>query len=312
MDSCSTKPDQDIAIYSDARIWNAPLSDSPKGTRIARLLSYGDLIAPGEYSVHSRFRRASNFLCGTNLVSIVDRTIGCGPLNIVMDGYESVVAERFVIRPDSIQIDDIQFVRDVTLWYDSTIEIPPTIDPQKIQANLCSLKEIVKELAPSKSLSFLLDELKQSSLVNFFENVLRERLLKGTRMIADGEIVQGVSIIKGLGFGLTPSGDDFIAGLLMTLNLQQIIFKQDMKILIDDIFTAAMNSNPLSMAFLRSAKEGRAFEKLKRMIASLFGSDPDDLVKRTADLLTVGATSGADIAVGLIIGLEGGLRTHGH
>jgi hypothetical protein len=229
-----------------------------------------------------------------------------------MDEYESVVAERFVIRSDSIQIDDRQFVRDVTLCYDSTIEIPPTIDPQKLQTNLCSLKEIVKELAPSKSLSFLLDDLKQSSLVNIFENVLRERLRKGTMMIADGEFVQGVSIIKGLGFGLTPSGDDFIAGLLMTLNLEQIIFKQDMKILIDDIFTAAMNSNPLSMAYLWSAKEGRAFEKLKRMIASLFGSDPDDLVKRTADLLTVGATSGADIAVGLVIGLEGGLRTHGY
>jgi len=39
-------------------------------------------------------------------------------------------------------------------------------------------------------------------------------------------------------------------------------------------------------------------------------------VRRMSDLLTVGATSGADIAVGLIIGLsiglEGEQRPHGH
>ena len=131
-------------------------------------------------------------------------------------------------------------------------------------------------------------------------------------MIAEGKILAGVSILKGIGRGLTPSGDDFISGLLFALNVRGLLGVQNVQSLIEEIFAAAKTDNPLSMAFMRSARDGRPFEKLKYMISSLAGSDTKELVRRTLDLLTVGATSGADIAVGLLIGLEGDRQSYGH
>ena len=271
---------------------------------------------PGEYFLHSRFRRASNFLCGENLISIVDRTIGGGPFNLVVDGYDDVTADSVTLRQDSIQIDDIQFSCHGTLRYNSIINFLPHIDPQKFQENLYHCKKILKELAPYRSLAFLFDEPQHSNPEISFENIFRERIIEGTRMIAERKILEGVSILKGIGYGLTPSGDDFISGLLIALNVRKLIHRENLQSLIEDIFGVVQNSNPLSMAFMRSAKNGRPFEKLKCMISSLFGSDTKELVRRMSDLLTVGATSGADIAVGLIIGLsiglEGEQRSHGH
>lgn len=313
MELFSTRTDQDTV---DIRSGNAPLSDHRREAQTVRLLCYGDCIGPGEYILHSRFRRASNFLCGENLISIVDSTIGGGPFNLVVDGYDNLTADSIMIRQDSIRIDDIQFDCDGTLRYNSTIEILPHIESQRIQENLRLCKQILKELASSRSLAFLFDGPKHSNTENSFESVLQRRFFEGTRMITGNKILEGVSILKGIGFGLTPTGDDLISGLLLALNVRKLLYRENLQSLIEDIFDVVKNSNPLSMAFLRSAKDGRPFEKLKRMISSLFSSDTKELVRRMSDLLTVGATSGADIAVGLIIGLsiglEGEQRSHGH
>ena len=316
MEWCSTRTDRDTVDTVTVRSGTAPLSDHQREAQTVRLLDYGDCIGLGEYILHSRFQRASNFLCGENLISIVDRTIGGGPFNLVVDGYDSLTGDRVLVRQDSIQIDDIQFICHGTLRYNSSIDILPEIDPQRLQENLGHCKKILKDLASSRSLAFLFDGPKHSNAENSFESVLQQHFFEGTRMIAEGKILEGVSILKGIGFGLTPSGDDLISGLLMALNVRKLIYRENLQSLIEDIFGMVKNSNPLSMAFIRSAKDGRPFEKLKRMISSLFGSDTKELVRRMSDLLTVGATSGADIAVGLIIGLriglEGEQRSHGH
>ena len=316
MEWCSTRTDQDTVDTVTVRSGTAPLSDHQREAQTVRLLGYGDCIGPGEYILHSRFRRASNFLCGENLISIVDRTIGDGPFNLVVDGYNSLTGDRVLVRQDSIQIDDTQFICDGTLRYNSIIEILPHIESQRIQENLRLCKQILKDLAPSRSLAFLFDGPKYSNTENSFERVLQRRFFEGTRLITEDKVLEGVGILKGIGFGLTPSGDDLISGLLIALNVRKLIYRENLQSLIEDIFGVVKNSNPLSMAFIRSAKDGRPFEKLKRVIFSVFGSDSKELVRRMSDLLTVGATSGADIAVGLItglsIGLEGEQRSHGH
>lgn len=312
MEWCSTRTDQDTVDTVAARNENAPLSDHRREAHTVRLLCYGDCIGPGEYTLHSRFRRASNFLCGENLISVVDETIGGGPFNLVVDDYDSLTSDPVLIRQDSIQINDAQFIWDGTLRYDSSIDTLPQIDPQWFQENLGQCKNILKNLAPSRSLAFLFDEPRLSNTENSFESALRKRFFEGTRMIAEDKILEGVRILKGIGFGLTPSGDDLISGLLIALNVRKLIRRENLQSLIEDIFDAVKNSNPLSLAFIRSAKDGRPFEKLKCLISSLLGSDTEELVRRMSDLLTVGATSGADIAVGLIIGLEGERGPHGH
>ncbi len=53
------------------------------------LLSFGDQVERGSYTVHSRFKRAVNFSNGRRLVFLVSQEIGAGPLNIVLAGAGS-------------------------------------------------------------------------------------------------------------------------------------------------------------------------------------------------------------------------------
>ena len=175
MEWCSTKIDQESIGAGTVRNWNPPLSDRLKEAETVRLLSYGDCIVPGEYFLHSRFRRAGNFLCGENLISIVDRTIGGGPFNLVVDGYENVTADSVMSQQDSFTIGGVQLICDKALRYNSTIKIPPHTDPRKLQENLRYCKEILKERAPCGSLVFLFDESQPSSPEISFENILLKR-----------------------------------------------------------------------------------------------------------------------------------------
>ncbi len=44
---------------------------------------------PGHYRMHSRFDRAANYTNGEDLVSVVRKELGPGPLNIVFDADET-------------------------------------------------------------------------------------------------------------------------------------------------------------------------------------------------------------------------------
>ena len=52
-----------------------------------RLLSIGDQVQPGIYRLHSCFKRAVNYEHRGRLVSVVDESIGPGPLNIVIRAW---------------------------------------------------------------------------------------------------------------------------------------------------------------------------------------------------------------------------------
>jgi hypothetical protein len=304
MEWCFTKPDLSIVATRYPRNWTASLSGLPRETQNFKLLSFGDLIVPGEYHIHSRFRRVSNYLCDGNLVSVVDTTIGSGPFNVVINDFVHLKADCVIVDHDVIHIGNIHYACSSAQLYNSSIKIPSSSDLRTFQFNLLQFKKILQALAPSKSLIYLLEDTRDCPHAGTFERILTDRFITCKNMIKSGKILEGVNAIKGLGFGLTPSGDDFIAGMLIALNLQQKLYHNNNFDLIEDIHTLSKNENALSSAFLWSAKQGHAFEKLKLTISALFIHDRDELVKRTMDLLKVGATSGADIAVGLIMGLE--------
>ena len=50
-----------------------------------QVLSIGDRIVEGRHRIHSRFRRAVNFVYDRRLVSLVAPDVGAGPINIVVD-----------------------------------------------------------------------------------------------------------------------------------------------------------------------------------------------------------------------------------
>lgn len=109
----------------------------------------------------------------------------------------------------------------------------------------------------------------------------------------------------GLGQGLTPSGDDFIGGLLFA---QWYLYKAypetitwDQRAVDDLIEYARTRTNVISHAILRDHASGKGAEPLHNLVTALLqGKAPDELAAHIRALLAIGSTSGWDMLVGVM------------
>ena len=110
--------------------------------------------------------------------------------------------------------------------------------------------------------------------------------------------------MRGLGPGLTPSGDDLISGLLIALNMLQALQLGDYLQEIELIHQTAEGNNPFTNAFLQCAAKGQVNEKFKWSIESLLQGGEYEINRNLNLVLNMGETSGADQAVGFLTGLK--------
>jgi hypothetical protein len=99
--------------------------------------------------------------------------------------------------------------------------------------------------------------------------------------------------LVGLGPGLTPAGDDLLAGTLVTLRALDL--RAAAASVIDRMDTT--RTTPISAALLVEAAQGRAARPLLGLLRSLTGSGEVDAA--LDGLLAVGATSGRWLAEGV-------------
>jgi hypothetical protein len=242
-------------------------------------MTIGDLVETGTYPFHSRFNRAVNFTDGHRLISVVDETIGDGPLNIVLRDFEAGQSR------DPLRVFTDEFIFDgrkypITARYSSVIPGKPR-----------NLSRFDITAAPPKSLAFLLDASREQNFRTGFERKFVEHVKYCVRQIFHGDQLAGVRALRGSGLGLTPSGDDFIAGHLIGLNLRGEPT--------DEVFEAARSDNIFSNTFLDLARQGRVFGRMKNLILALIdGRGVRECAER---LFAVGGTSGADLATGFLM-----------
>jgi len=239
-------------------------------------MTIGDLVEEGTYPFHSRFKRAVNFTDGRRLISVVDETIGDGPLNIVLPDFDAGNShDPLQILPGSVVFESREFT--VTARYSSVIPGKP---------RNWSLMDMTT--APPKSLAFLLDKTRERHFRTGFERGFVEHVKRSAREIFQGDRLAGVRALRGCGLGLTPSGDDFIAGDLIGLNLRGEPT--------DEVFEVARSDNIFSNTFLDLARQGRVFGRMKNLILALMSGR--GVRECTERLFAVGGTSGADLATG--------------
>jgi hypothetical protein len=291
------------------------------------LLSVGDQIESGVFRFHSRFNRAVNFERHGRLVSVVDEQIGPGPLNIVLregfslspsEGERAGVRSPFSLQgsgahcalkvrgtPLKITASSVVFAAHRFPFtprqrYHSTLDFDPG-NLHCFHHNLSSFGELLTECAPSKSLAFLLDETRLKNFRSGFEQAFADRICRGAHQVFQGRLLEGIRSLKGCGLGLTPSGDDFIAGLLIGLNLLQELRGQAFQPTADAIFGAAEGDNIFSNTFLDLARRGLLFGRMKDLLLVLMTGSEASVRKATGKLFAIGASSGADLATGFFL-----------
>lgn len=271
------------------------------------LLSIGDNVQPGTYRPHSRFNRVLNFERAGCLVSVVDETIGPGPLNIILplppSAFHRATAHTpLKITATTVHLAGRRFHFTPRHRYHSTLDLAPA-DPQRLHRNLPTLADLLKTTAPPKSLAFLLDKRRLKNLQSPLDQAFAARIQTGVDQIFHGSLLDGVQLLKGCGHGLTPSGDDFLAGLLIGLNFLQKLRATNLQPLANAIFRAAQGDNIFSNTFLDLARRGLLSAPMKTLLQALVTGHRDAVLQAARRLFAIGATSGADLATGFYLTL---------
>ena len=270
------------------------------------LFSIGDLVYDGTYRVHSRFRRAVNFTDGTHVVTVLDCGMDAGPVNIVVRGLDSARAKTLLVERGTVTLDGARMPFDDRRVYLSGIRLDPR-DGRAFLGGIAHLGAFLVQLSPEKSLAFLLDYERLWDLSEGFERNLGRHMSQCVKDILYWNRLRGVERLKGCGLGLTPAGDDFIAGFLIGLNVLGLLGVSDWSETRPSVLQAALSGNTLTDSFLYLAEEGRVFESMKLLIASLAKGSSADIRSSTERLISMGATSGADIGVGFYMTVREGL-----
>jgi hypothetical protein len=122
------------------------------------------------------------------------------------------------------------------------------------------------------------------------------------------EVTRGGRELVGLGPGLTPSGDDFLGGLLFAAHSLKTTYPQDFnweeEHIADLIDWACTQTHPISHTILRDHAFGHGSEPLHDVVASLLnGQDLGLTLEGSKRLIGIGATSGWDILAGMLTGM---------
>jgi hypothetical protein len=112
-----------------------------------------------------------------------------------------------------------------------------------------------------------------------------------------------VQSLVGLGEGLTPSGDDFLVGLLAVLHVTGFLScSADASVHEQFYQYVCLGTTQLSGEFLRCAFAGYFAEPLVMLVRALCAPDAGTWPVYAATLAAVGHSSGVDAMVGIALG----------
>ena len=184
----------------------------------------------------------------------------------------------------------------VDRWVDHTY-VPADVDPVVLERRLVVLDATIAERAPL-----------EGGLVARTGGLVAA--LVSSDLDAASEHARG---LVGLGPGLTPSGDDLLCGALAAIHtLAPRLALRDLDALASDLgerllVDAADRTTALSATLLLHAHRGQLARPARAVLRGLLGRTP---VSPALDaLLTVGHSSGRDLAVGLSLGAHVTLAT---
>lgn len=118
-------------------------------------------------------------------------------------------------------------------------------------------------------------------------------------------ISRGVEALMGLGTGLTPSGDDFVGGLLFAAKTLQTVYPGPKGIAPPFAIDAySSRTHLISFTLLKDHANGHAIAPLHEIIHGLLAGESRERMYASAfRLLEVGHSTGWDLLAGLLTGL---------
>ena len=264
------------------------------------IICAGDNLPVGHFVEHSRFREIVNYMNVDNeILSIAQHEKYSASNTIILQTVDVGNLKEFQFDGKNLISESVIFSVENCSEYNSKIEFKNfVINDINLKIDIFSTN-FIDEFA-SKSLAFLIDKNREKFFESSFDKAYVKYMNLAFADISSGKIIEGAAKMKGAGFGLTPGGDDFIAGMLFGLDILQKTGNRNYEELRKDIFQVSKGKNQISNNLLKQAFECRYFKRLKDFLESLF-FDKKDVFEKFRELKSVGETSGSDLLTGLIL-----------
>jgi Protein of unknown function (DUF2877) len=120
---------------------------------------------------------------------------------------------------------------------------------------------------------------------------------RASQALNDHDLVGAVSHLAGLGPGLTPSGDDVLAGILLVASLTEGFSPSELRAAADTART-----HEISRSFLKWAANGHSIEPVHDLLSAIATGRPT--LDAEQAVAAIGATSGHDLLLGLRLALS--------
>ena len=237
-----------------------------------------EALAPGgEGKVIASFPKAVYVSFPSGILVLVAPDVHPGPLYVVLDGSPPEVPAGAAVRAEAGHLR--AGTAHVSLG-EARAWVGPLPSPSELTRGAGLLAEVAGELAARSALH---------------ADPFRDRADQACARLSAGDLAGTVALLAGLGPGLTPAGDDALAGLLLVRRILQ--GDEAERALLEA--AAGARTAEIAAAFLSWAARGQALSPVHDLIGAAANGDRNACEAASVSLARVGETSGADFALGL-------------
>ena len=240
------------------------------------------LTAEGSGIVVAWFRRACYVDLAGMPVTLVAPDVHLGPTHLVLDGPlpRATQGAAVSISAGSLSVGSAEIDAGSAVTWRGELPSPPAI-------RSCG-GTIARAARAAAGRSALL------------EKPFGARALRARDHVRSGRLAEAGAELAGLGPGLTPSGDDALAGVLFAL--RAALGKSTERATCRVAASAAVG--PVSRGYLAWAARGQALAPAHDLLVRAAVGDRAGAERSAVAMARVGETSGADFLLGMVWGLE--------
>lgn len=252
-------------------------------------------------TVHSLFERSLYVRLGDRLICIGPRELGAGPLNLLCESWlaRGEPAKRWRIG-ETVRTSGATLHVGATLTVDCAAlaewRPPAVVHVKALAAGLAALGPLLDRLPADGLGRLLFDDPRTDTAILRVARPALHAMADFIRRDAATAPAECIALL-GLGPGLTPSGDDFLGGAMITLALLGKIEHRDA------LWHAlrphiAERTSEISAAHLAAASDGFGHAALHECLAAIAAGH--DSRKAFDALACLGHTSGLDALAGAV------------
>lgn len=215
-------------------------------------------------SVHSVYRKTINLNFGTHLISLQSASSPLSPISLITSLDEMEMKTLSVHPGDPVTVHGqtltIFSAEGLTVFTLTNATVFPSFVPNCFSDISMSAIEEAIRISESGGISELFSEKKQKASSDFgkeaFLSIARTRMTDAETFLQDDlyeEACRALVQMLGLGIGLTPSGDDFLCGVLAGLLFSGKWNHSFSRLLRQELSFHLGDTNDISRAFLSCA-----------------------------------------------------------